>query len=88
MLTNYGIIRTFHDKGKSVIDTLIPLVEYGIAEIAQTKKAHYDKASLKNLIFTKTGVKIQDITLTNLLKKLQKKKEFYVYLTKINIFKF
>ena len=73
MLTNYGIIRSFHDQGKSVIDTLIPLVEYGVAEIIKDEKAHYDKASLKNLIFTHTGVKIHDITLTNLLKKLEKK---------------
>ena len=73
MLTNYGIIRSFHDQGKSVIDTLLPLVEYGVAEIIKDEKAHYDKSSLKNLIFTHTGVKIHDITLTNLLKKLEKK---------------
>lgn len=73
MLINYGIIRSFHDSGKSVIDTLMPFVEYGLSQISKQGLEHYDKASLKQLILDETGISIKDLTLTNLLKKLERK---------------
>lgn len=79
MLVNYGIIRSFHDSGKSVIDTLMPFVEYGLCQIAKKKCDHYDKASLKRLIVEETGIHINDLTLTNLLKKLEKAKLIKMY---------
>lgn len=78
MLINYGIIRSFHDSGKSVTDTLMPFVEYGLSQIAIKKCDHYDKSSLKKIIFDETGININDLTLTNLLKKLQKKGVIYL----------
>lgn len=74
ILTNYGIIRTFHDNGKNIIDTLLPFVEYGISLIVQNRGEYYDKKSLRDLILEKTGVKIPELTLVNLLKKLEKQK--------------
>ncbi len=72
ILTNYGVIKSFHNSGQSIIDALIPLVEYGIAQIEKQGKDHYDKVSLNQIIFEETGVKIPELALTNLLKKLEK----------------
>lgn len=79
MLINYGIIRSFHDSGKSIVDTLMPFVEYGLSQILKQNHDHYDKASLKQLILDETGIRIQDLTLTNLLKKLEKAKIVKLY---------
>lgn len=79
MLTNYGIIRSFHDNGKSVIDTLLPFVEYGLSQIIKQNHEHYDKTSLKQVILETTGIRIQDLTLTNLLKKFEKAKVLKLY---------
>lgn len=79
MLINYGIIRSFHDSGKSVIDTLLPFVEFGLSQIIKRKCDHYDKMSLKQLIVEETGIKIKDLTLTNLLKKLEREKILKLY---------
>jgi len=73
MLINYGIIRSFHDSGKSVIDTLMPFVEYGLSQTSKLGHDHYDKASLKQIILDETGIRIKDLTLSNLLKKLERK---------------
>lgn len=73
MLINYGIIRSFHDSGKSVIDTLMPFVEYGLSQTSKLRHDHYDKASLKQIILDETGISIKDLTLSNLLKKLERK---------------
>lgn len=73
MLINYGIIRSFHDSGKSVIDTLMPFVEYGLSQTSKLGHDHYDKASLKQIILDETGISIKDLTLSNLLKKLERK---------------
>ena len=73
MLINYGIIRSFHDSGKSVIDTLMPFVEYGLSQTSMLGHDHYDKASLKQIILDETGISIKDLTLSNLLKKLERK---------------
>lgn len=73
MLINYGIIRSFHDSGKSVIDTLMPFVEYGLSQTSKLGHDHYDKASLKQIILDETEINIKDLTLSNLLKKLERK---------------
>ena len=75
ILTNYGIIRSFHDEGKSIIAALMPLVEFGIAKINENGQDHYDKESLDEKIFNECGVKIPLLTITTLLKKLEKDKK-------------
>lgn len=72
ILTNYGIIRTFHDQGKSIISALLPLVEYGISTIQDSGKDYYDTQTLNENIFNESGVKIPLLTLKNLLKILSK----------------
>lgn len=72
ILTNYGIIRSFHDQGKSIITALLPLVEYGISTIQDSGKDYYDTQTLSNNIFDMSGVKIPTLTLKNLLKILSK----------------
>lgn len=79
ILTNYGIIRSFHDEGKSIIAALMPLVEYGIAKVNEEGKDYYDKESLDECIYDDCGVKIPLLTLTTLLKKLEKDKKIELF---------
>ena len=79
ILTNYGIIRSFHDEGKSIIAALMPLVEYGIAKINEEGKDYYDKESLDQCVYDDCGVKIPLLTLTTLLKKLEKDKKITLF---------
>ena len=79
ILINYGIIRTFHNDQKSIIETLLPFVEYGLFKILENNKMYYDKSSLKELIYQDTGILINDITLGNLLKILEKKQIVTLY---------
>lgn len=74
ILTSLSIITSFHDKNKSVVDSLLPLVEYGIALLCnETGNNHFDTDSLKSKILNSSGIQINTITLKSLLKKLHKK---------------
>lgn len=79
ILTNYGIIRSFHNEGKSIITALLPLVEYGIAKVNEDGKDYYDKESLDARVYEDCGVKIPLLTLTTLLKKLEKDKKIELF---------
>lgn len=72
ILTNLGIIRSFHDQGKSIISALLPLVEYGISTIQDLGADYYDTQTLNKNIFEQSGVKIPALTLKNLLNILAK----------------
>lgn len=79
ILTNYGIIRSFHDEGKSILSALLPLVEYGIAKVNEDGKDYYDKESLDDCIYMDCGVKIPLLTITTLLKKLERDKKIKLF---------
>lgn len=81
ILTSLSIITSFHDKNKSVVDSLLPLVEYGIALLCnETGNNHFDTDSLKSKILNSSGIQINTITLKSLLKKLHKKGNMHLVL--------
>ena len=72
ILTNLSIITSFHNKGKSVIDTFLPIVEYGIATLnIEKENNHYDLQSLQEQIEKSIGIKINTLSLKSLLRKLE-----------------
>lgn len=76
ILTSLSIITSFHNKNASILDTFLPIVEYGIATLnVEKENNHYDTESLQKKIFSSTGIKINSISLKSLLKKLAKNQE-------------
>lgn len=74
-LLNYGIVRSFHDNQKSITSAFLPIVEFGLATIAKEGKNYYDNVTLCEIINRDTGVKIPELTIRTLLKRLEKDKK-------------
>lgn len=74
ILTSFSIITSFHDKSKSVMDSFLPLVEYGIAILCNETNSDelFDTDSLREKILNSSGIDINTITLKSLLKKIKK----------------
>lgn len=75
ILTSLSIITAFHNKNRSVLETFLPLTEYGIALLCNESDSwHFDIDSLKVKIYNSSGIMINTLTLKSLLKKLKKEK--------------
>ena len=75
ILTSLSIITAFHNKNRSVLETFLPLTEYGIALLCnESDSRHFDIDSLKVKIYNSSGIMINTLTLKSLLKKLKKEK--------------
>ena len=88
ILTSFSIITSFHDKSKSVMDSFLPFVEYGIAILCNETNSdgQFDTDSLREKILNSSGIDINTITLKSLLKKI-KKAGHIVLLSQGNYFK-
>ena len=79
-LINYGIVRSFHDNQKSILDTLLPIIEFGLSQISKKEKGyHNDINTLQRFIKDNTGVFLTILTIKNLLKKLENKGVIQLY---------
>lgn len=75
ILTSLSIITAFHNKNHSVLETFLPLTEYGIALLCNESDSwHFDIDSLKTKIYNSSGIMINTLTLKSLLKRLKKEK--------------
>lgn len=79
VLTSLSIITSFHNKSQSIIDSFLPLVEYGIAILkAESEKTYYEVEELKDKIASSSGIVINSLSLKSLLKKLKKQERINV----------
>lgn len=73
ILTSLSIITLFHDKSRSIVDSFLPVVEYGIALLYNDSGINYsDIETLQKRINDSTGIFINVVALKSLLKSLQK----------------
>ena len=79
ILTSLGIIASFHDNDRSVLDAFVPAVEFCIASLnAEHDANHYNIADLQDKLFRSTGLSISQFSLKNLLKRFHRQKTIYL----------
>lgn len=68
-LSNFSVLKAFTDSGKSILDCLVPFVEYAIASLGTE---YIETTDIKQLISDNCGIDIPFSTLKTLLKKLKR----------------
>ena len=75
-LSNFAVIKSFSDNEASLLNCIMPYVEFGIAKI---KKEYIDVSELKKYICTECLLDIPTATIQTLLKRLKKENKLTDY---------
>ena len=68
-LSNFSVLKAFTDSGKSILDCLVPFVEYAMATLGTE---YMDTIDIKRIITDDCGIDIPFSTLKTLLKRLKR----------------
>jgi hypothetical protein len=75
-LSNYIVLKSFNDNGRSLLDCLMPFIEYAIAE---NKNEYINVDELKELIKRECLIDIPLVTIVTLLRRLKKDNKITEY---------